>query len=394
MVVLGLGLGLAVAEVALRLWEGDSGNAPYFVEREQLSKLIPDADLLYKIPADTYGHDADGFRNSRILEQADIVAIGDSMTWGVNAERSQSWPAQLAELTGKNVYNMGMGGYGPAQYWLLSKRSMRLAPKLVIIGLALGNDIIDAESVVYQLDAYADFRDPAYAASVKEYKIGEKIEEVRRLKKGWVSERMAKYARENISGWAGLLLRYSAVARLLAHAELAPVITLKELEFMALKDWAQQAPDHAVVIDDESLKTILRPSEHLLTVDLDNPRIREGLTLTKKILLSIRQSLQSEGVDLLILLLPSKELVFAPIVMKHDRPISEMFNKVVQMEKRIMDDLLYFLEQNKIVAVDALPVLREAIASGVSVFPKDEDVHPLPVGYRLLAEKVYEKLNR
>lgn len=392
LVIFSVCFGLAIAEIALRLWEGGSGNASYFVEREQLSKLIPDENLLHKIPANTYGHDADGFRNVRVPEQTDIVAIGDSWTWGVNAERSQSWPSRLAALTGKNVYNMGMGGYGPAQYWFLNKRSKSLSPELVVIGLYLGNDMIDAENVVYRLDAYADFRDPTYAASDKEYKVGEKIRELNRLKKEWISKRMAKQARETLSGWAGLLLRYSAVARLAARAELAPVTTLKELEFMAFKDWARQAPDHTIVIDGKYLKTILHPSEHLFAVDLDNPRIREGVALTKKILLSLRQSLEAEGTGLLILILPSKELAFAHIVMKQGQPVGEMFSKAVRMEERIREDLFSFMELNKIAMIDALPVLRDAVESGVDVFPKDGDTHPLPAGYRLIAEKVYEKL--
>ena len=39
-----------------------------------------------------------------------IVAFGDSLTYGKGAARDQTYPAVLAELTGKNIVNLGLNG--------------------------------------------------------------------------------------------------------------------------------------------------------------------------------------------------------------------------------------------------------------------------------------------
>jgi len=102
---------------------------------------IKDPILVYRIPSDWPGTDQDGFRNRSIPEQADIVTLGDSHTYGLNADIDTNWPGQLAKLTGLSVYNLGIGGYGPLQYYHLFDRALQLKPKFIVIGLYLPNDI-------------------------------------------------------------------------------------------------------------------------------------------------------------------------------------------------------------------------------------------------------------
>ena len=48
------------------------------------------------------GHDAWGFRNARIPERVDVIAIGDSQTYGVSAAEDEIWPAWLC-LVSRNT---------------------------------------------------------------------------------------------------------------------------------------------------------------------------------------------------------------------------------------------------------------------------------------------------
>ena len=81
------------------------------------------------------GHDEWGFRNLEVPEEVQIVAIGDSQTYGTSAPASESWPAWLGKLSNNTVYNMGVGGYGPPQYrYLLNVKAKLLKPNLVFIG--------------------------------------------------------------------------------------------------------------------------------------------------------------------------------------------------------------------------------------------------------------------
>src|SRR5262245_22749702 len=76
---------LGMAEAILRAVEksklGDAAASDQFVS---------DSNLGHRLQPYTMGHDANGFRNSSVPAQADIVAIGDSVTWGVNARPDEN----------------------------------------------------------------------------------------------------------------------------------------------------------------------------------------------------------------------------------------------------------------------------------------------------------------
>src|SRR5712691_4438681 len=115
----GLLISLLVAEGSLRL-----------VEKIQLgdraieNKLIKDPVLGLKLAPYAQGHDANGFRNDTVPQRVDIVTLGDSQTWGVNVERQDAWPQQLAKISGRSTYNMGLGGSGPVQYHVLTAQAL------------------------------------------------------------------------------------------------------------------------------------------------------------------------------------------------------------------------------------------------------------------------------
>ena len=86
--------------------------------------------------------DEHGFRNSRSMDSADIVAVGDSyFEWGPSA--AETFVGRLEnQLTGLRVMNLSKSGYGPFQYLAVLKRfGAQYKPKYALFGFYEGNDI-------------------------------------------------------------------------------------------------------------------------------------------------------------------------------------------------------------------------------------------------------------
>jgi lysophospholipase L1-like esterase len=92
--------------------------------------------------------DGYGFRNSWPWPKtAEIVTLGDSVTFGQGVEDEQAWPAILARsFPASRVVNLGLIGAGPQQYLRVYETfGLKLRPKVVLVGLFTGNDFWDAE---------------------------------------------------------------------------------------------------------------------------------------------------------------------------------------------------------------------------------------------------------
>lgn len=90
-----------------------------------------------------------GFRNSWPWpEQADILAVGDSLTFGQCVQDDEAWPYRVAqEVSPHRLVNLGLIGAGPQQYLRLYETfGVRLRPKLVLVGLFARNDFWDADT--------------------------------------------------------------------------------------------------------------------------------------------------------------------------------------------------------------------------------------------------------
>ena len=97
------------------------------------------------------------------------VAIGDSQTYGDEVSRQEAWPQRLAELTGRSVYNMALGGYGPVEYERLLPEALALSPQVVLVGLYAGNDLADAYLSAYPRALAPELRsdDPALLRALR-----------------------------------------------------------------------------------------------------------------------------------------------------------------------------------------------------------------------------------
>lgn len=97
-----------------------------------------------------------GFRTGPFAPKADdeirVVVIGDSTTFGMGVEEPDSYPKLLEDDLNRHpppgktyrVINLGLGGYGPLEYYLVAKTYVpTLEPDVVITTLSTSTDYWD-----------------------------------------------------------------------------------------------------------------------------------------------------------------------------------------------------------------------------------------------------------
>ncbi len=379
LVVGGLLMGVLFTEVSLRIIE------QYNVKtREKFAlqyQMIPDPELGFRIPPNAGGHDAHGFRNVTVPDHADIIAIGDSHTWGQNAPRSQAWPQQVESLSGHSIYNLGIGGYGPVQYWQLTDDAIAFSPTTIVIAIYLGNDIWDAYSMVYTNDLYSDFRNSDIEMTIEEDTISSESQYQ------WdnMEETTAMYKSRRIPNTVkgAWLLDISILARQLYEAE---------LWFDAYENWAVQNPHQGAVYETDEVRTVLTYGYRSLAIDLDEPQIAEGLSITQDIILRIQEKTQEEEIELLIVFIPTKEAVYANAMEAQYGDLDDVYTQLIVQETKVREELLQLCTEHDINCLDVLPAMQEAVENHEQLYREHPDGHPVANGYRIIAKAINERL--
>jgi hypothetical protein len=336
-----------------------------------LPRLTSDDFLLHRVEGYSGGHDAWGFRNYQKPETADIVCIGDSMTYGISAQARDSWPAALGRISGTSVYNMGLGGYGPIQYLhLMRTKATTLHPKTIIVGLYLGNDL---------MDVYHEVR---FNKNWSEYGSLQGSE----LKgSAWAFQPPPGKFLGDLRYW---LSHHSIFYALLTRAPVFDSIrnALRKREMMKFDE------EHDVVAyRDETHNVIFNLSQADRFIDMGDQRIMSAMEITKRVMLDMRDLANKEGFRLIIAVIPTKERVYAKLlrqvgfIEKHPRLL-----EVVNQEEAATDIMVSFLRQANIEMVDLLPSLEAALKSG-DPYPL-ADAHPNKEGYLTIAETIHHYL--
>lgn len=105
-----------------------------------------------------YFSDANGVRVTEAQHATGFVAtrspqvlcIGDSFTHGDEVKAEDSWPAQLEQLLGAPVVNLGVGGYGTDQA-ILRWRESAITARIVLLGLIEG-DLERSTTPIYNFE--------------------------------------------------------------------------------------------------------------------------------------------------------------------------------------------------------------------------------------------------
>jgi lysophospholipase L1-like esterase len=307
------------------------------------------------------GHDLWGFRNREIPQRTDVVTIGDSQTYGVGVPRFSSWPAQLGELTGLQVYNAALGGYSPVQYYeLLRRYALRLKPSVVVVGFYAGNDLLEAYRAVYALPHHAPRRrEDVPPVGIDVPAPSSKPPFVRRLH-SWLSSHSVLY-----------------------RVTLSSILPAQPAELILGQDG-----NDVVRFHHGASSTAFAPAWRLRTLDLDSLAVREGLRLSLVHLEDMARLCDSAGVAFFIALIPTKERVYQPLIeadpeLRQHAPLRELLAHEGEVDQRVRR----FLQQRGISYIELLHPLQDAI-SRTPIYRSDDDGHPIAAGFSVIAREV------
>ena len=333
------------------------------------------------------GHDGRGFRNETSQGDFTVVCIGDSQVYGAGIARRYAFPQQLSRLLHQPVYNMGLGGYGPVQYYRLLQESQQLHAKKTVIAFFLGNDLLDAYAAVRQ-DYWrwlrpspteagqltsippcprpcrqSDGRGPQYAPDIITFK----------LKEGgsWVWK---------IHSWLRL---HSGLYALLYEGLVKPLIqrTLERKKQLEIPG-AFGCPE---------VDTIFMPGIDLRGLDLRDEDVRAGLLITRKIIGKMAD-LKIPQKDLLVIMIPTKENVYYQSLRDNKVVLPAEYECAVYYEREISRWLQQVITQNGFTFLDVFPPLEKAARQGNLLYHSSSDAHLNARGNRLVADALYQAL--
>ena len=330
--------------------------------------LVPDDRLGHRIAPNSAGHDAWGFRNREVPEHVEIVALGDSLTYGNNAPAKGSWPAILARETGWSVYNMGLGGYGPVQYYELARtRAEELGPAWIIVGLFVGNDVVDASAWAYSLEPWFYLRDPGHDLGAdKQPSRKDLIPEV--LWAGprqWLASHVVLYRFSVYSIGSG---------------------------YHRMRMRKTKAHPSVLVMNERPYPLVLTNLRTFRSLNPEHPQFREGVRLTKLLLSKIDEAAESQGAEFLVCFVPTRELVYRNELQASSRSdLRASIMGAIDVEEETFSELKLALETEGIRYLDSTEALRAA-ATKRQLYLLSLDDHPTKHGYHAIAGAIADYL--
>ena len=329
-----------------------------------------EADL---IPDERYGHrispnqgiwDAWGFRNLKVPEKSEFVAIGDSQTYGVSATSDNSWPAQLSRIWKVQYYNLSLGGYGPIQYErLLRDYALRLNPQIVIIGFYFGNDL---------LDAYND----SNLLPVDQRPSGSNLPVTN----------LPPYHPTRMQAARAWLAHHSVAYNLVKYSIFG---IFPQVSLLGNRGLQEEIP-----IQTPQFKTTFTPDERYKTMDESLMSVKTGEEISRQMLNQIALTCTDHHLSCYVMLIPTKESVYYDAIRPYiPSPYQSIFANLVAAEDRHRKRMMLELQQANLAAIDPLPAMKKAIASGnYYLYPSSADGHPNRFGYGIIAQAVAEQV--
>lgn len=287
---------------------------------------------LYPRVAVTGPHDILGFRNMAVPVAADVIAIGDSLTYGNNAIMEQNWPGYLQTAINRddvNVYNMSTGGWAAVQYLDMFSNATLFEPRVMVVAFYTGNDSLESFMMVYGNEHW-----------------------------NWLMPD------------AGL-----SVADAPSVAFPAPETERWPVAFQ------------------DGVSTVFTPTLRLAS-NQDSPAVKAGYDIMAAVAGHISGLAEKAAVNVVFTIVPTKELVFAEKVKREGITVPQDYELLVQHESENIDGLAEAITAlPNAVYIDLLTPLQNSALAAENLYTASMDGHPAAAGYRLIGETIAQQIS-
>jgi lysophospholipase L1-like esterase len=334
------------------------------------SNRVPDENIGFRASQKIPEVDSQGFRNSEGVPK-EIVAIGDSQTFGFNVRSAASWPALLSRVIGKPIYNFGSGGYGLITYHGLLKLFLKPETRLAIVTLYPANDF--EEFYASDADCLVLNRPSTFWKTERE-----------RLKLEWPAYPVGCLHDDDNSetGFFGNLTRHIAML----------VMARDALGLGSAGLGMPGGPEKGVIAIPDGLGTInvARIEMHERSTD---PGVPEVAAMMKDLqtFLADWKKMSENGPKIGIVVLPSRERVIHDYFERKGRlgeldpRLANGLKKQIAMEQFVREALeksgLPFVFANE----DLYHHLEFGLQKRIPLYPETDNGHPLELGYAAYA---------
>lgn len=369
LILFGLLLGLLVLEVGLQLFSavlpeglrygvglarfqaqmyGIYGPDPYLWQKSlpNIDRVVSGhPDFTFRVQTNSLGFEDIGFRDDGFTGSPAAIALGDSFTWGDGVDNDKTWVAQLEAQSGQDIVNLGMSGYGSIQRLrILEKYGLSLQPKFILWSF-FPNDFYD--------DGHFAWREETGRLS----KQGEAI-----APPSW-SENLDRQMR-----------RLSVVYNL-ALSPFAEPDDEEEYERLVYPQTGEHPLD---------LTFVLRPYWEK-RLDPNEEYVASGVELTRQALATAQAEAQQANATLVVILFPSKEQAYWPVVAKLvDQPENYHLDWP-------MHEVKDWCQTHDVVYLDLTPIFQEHAAQGEQLYFRF-DAHWNHAGHTLAAQAIQQYL--
>ncbi len=349
--IIALIISIAILEVGLRTF------TPFLISG--VSNKVYHEKLGYVMNSNMAEIDEHGFRNNT-LPSIDIVALGDSHTYGFNVSSDKSWPKLLAQKIKKHIYNFGVGGYGILQYQYLLNKAIELNPEVILLGLYLPNDLNDVCKLISTNQYWAS-----------------------RAKESGINSSLCPKTKKRQHG--------RSILKLLK--EKSAIISIFSEYYSHLFPRRKFDLTNALMINDKKIKTVIshkRIRAHKRYMDINKPHIEMAYEILKNFFLEAKNNVKLNNMRFGVLFIPSKERVLYKHLIKMGYDIPIEYKELVGNEDELKENITLFLNNAGISSIDILQDMENTLLRHGNIYPASDNGHPIDMGYQIYAENAFK----